>query len=90
MSDYPMLISNKLHSFRNFSLQIYNNSLPKTMFFYKFNFKYTVPRDLSARYIQDKIHHMHLLVFQQSRVLRTQPSNLSFSPFDGMSNQFQY
>ena len=26
MSDYPMLISNKLHSFRNFSLQIYHNS----------------------------------------------------------------
>ena len=25
MSDYPMLISNKLHSFRNFNLQIYNN-----------------------------------------------------------------
>jgi hypothetical protein len=25
MSDYPMLISNKLHSFRNFSIQIYNN-----------------------------------------------------------------
>ena len=25
MSDYPMLISNKLHSFRNFCLQIYNN-----------------------------------------------------------------
>ena len=24
MSDYPMLISNKLHSFRNFKLQIYN------------------------------------------------------------------
>ena len=24
MSDYPMLISNKLHSFRNFSLQRYN------------------------------------------------------------------
>jgi hypothetical protein len=23
MSDYPMLISNKLHSFRNFDLQIY-------------------------------------------------------------------
>ena len=23
MSDYPMLISNKLHSFRNFMLQIY-------------------------------------------------------------------
>ena len=23
MSDYPMLISNKLHSFRNFFLQIY-------------------------------------------------------------------
>ena len=25
MSDYPMLISNKLHSFRNFLAQIYNN-----------------------------------------------------------------
>ena len=24
MSDYPMLISNKLHSFRNFALQKYN------------------------------------------------------------------
>ena len=24
MSDYPMLISNKLHSFRNFRLQRYN------------------------------------------------------------------
>ena len=24
MSDYPMLISNKLHSFRNFILQSYN------------------------------------------------------------------
>ena len=23
MSDYPMLISNKLHSFRNFLLQVY-------------------------------------------------------------------
>jgi len=23
MSDYPMLISNKLHSFRNFNMQIY-------------------------------------------------------------------
>ena len=28
MSDYPMLISNKLHSFRNFLLQIYEKSLP--------------------------------------------------------------
>lgn len=25
MSDYPMLISNKLHSFRNFYLQSYKN-----------------------------------------------------------------
>ena len=25
MSDYPMLISNKLHSFRNFRAQIYEN-----------------------------------------------------------------
>ena len=24
MSDYPMLISNKLHSFRNFEVQIYD------------------------------------------------------------------
>ena len=27
MSDYPMLISNKLHSFRNFALQRYDLSL---------------------------------------------------------------
>ena len=27
MSDYPMLISNKLHSFRNFMLQNYEKSL---------------------------------------------------------------
>ena len=27
MSDYPMLISNKLHSFRNFELQRYENIL---------------------------------------------------------------
>ena len=27
MSDYPMLISNKLHSFRNFLAQKYNNHL---------------------------------------------------------------
>lgn len=26
MSDYPMLISNKLHSFRNFVIQKYNKS----------------------------------------------------------------
>ena len=30
MSDYPMLISNKLHSFRNFKPQIYEKSLEKT------------------------------------------------------------
>ena len=29
MSDYPMLISNKLHSFRNFTLQIYEKSPEK-------------------------------------------------------------
>ena len=28
MSDYPMLISNKLHSFRNFYLQRYENHRP--------------------------------------------------------------
>ena len=27
MSDYPMLISNKLHSFRNFGVQMYNKKL---------------------------------------------------------------
>ena len=27
MSDYPMLISNKLHSFRNFPKQIYEKKL---------------------------------------------------------------
>ena len=27
MSDYPMLISNKLHSFRNFAMQTYNKYL---------------------------------------------------------------
>ena len=27
MSDYPMLISNKLHSFRNFTLQSYEKPL---------------------------------------------------------------
>ena len=29
MSDYPMLISNKLHSFRNFSLQSYDEKAKK-------------------------------------------------------------
>ena len=29
MSDYPMLISNKLHSFRNFYMQIYINCTTK-------------------------------------------------------------
>ena len=37
MSDYPMLISNKLHSFRNFFLQIYglfvNYFLSKGLFY---------------------------------------------------------
>ena len=32
MSDYPMLISNKLHSFRNFPLQTYAKSLRKGAF----------------------------------------------------------
>ena len=32
MSDYPMLISNKLHSFRNFKMQSYKIS-PYTSFF---------------------------------------------------------
>ena len=36
MSDYPMLISNKLHSFRNFLLQNYTFSFRKLL--YKFLF----------------------------------------------------
>ena len=55
MSDYPMLISNKLHSFRNFRIQIYYKIryviLPKkektpitivikSLFPYKINFNY--------------------------------------------------
>ena len=32
MSDYPMLISNKLHSFRNFMLQIYKLCKHKSTF----------------------------------------------------------
>ena len=31
MSDYPMLISNKLHSFRNFNLQIFNFKVEKEL-----------------------------------------------------------
>ena len=33
MSDYPMLISNKLHSFRNFEGQIYNYLIIKQVNF---------------------------------------------------------
>ena len=35
MSDYPMLISNKLHSFRNFELQIYKIIRDKQVNFIK-------------------------------------------------------
>ena len=31
MSDYPMLISNKLHSFRNFMLQNYEKTIIMTL-----------------------------------------------------------
>ena len=36
MSDYPMLISNKLHSFRNFNVQRYDkyNSIITVFFIY--------------------------------------------------------
>ena len=33
MSDYPMLISNKLHSFRNFGLQKYINKAGRDLWF---------------------------------------------------------
>ena len=39
MSDYPMLISNKLHSFRNFELQMYEKSNKKS---YEVNFYNTI------------------------------------------------
>ena len=35
MSDYPMLISNKLHSFRNFYLQINKKKNPYKLRSYK-------------------------------------------------------
>jgi hypothetical protein len=35
MSDYPMLISNKLHSFRNFKIQIYKIIRDKQVNFIK-------------------------------------------------------
>ena len=38
MSDYPMLISNKLHSFRNFHLQIYNLLLKDFDFIKYYNY----------------------------------------------------
>ena len=45
MSDYPMLISNKLHSFRNFCMQIYEffiKCIEKLCFFclYEFIFEF--------------------------------------------------
>ena len=33
MSDYPMLISNKLHSFRNFDAQTYETIFEKQIIF---------------------------------------------------------
>ena len=40
MSDYPMLISNKLHSFRNFALQSYNNMFKNIYIFSIFQRKF--------------------------------------------------
>ena len=40
MSDYPMLISNKLHSFRNFVLQYYFKCLLVYISFILFFFSY--------------------------------------------------
>ena len=40
MSDYPMLISNKLHSFRNFRVQIYEINKENKMYFCLFRDKY--------------------------------------------------
>ena len=42
MSDYPMLISNKLHSFRNFKTQIYHFlfAFEKYVFISKYPFQF--------------------------------------------------
>jgi len=47
MSDYPMLISNKLHSFRNFYLQIYKlyielKSLWRIYYLFELNLSYNL------------------------------------------------
>ena len=51
MSDYPMLISNKLHSFRNFLLQRYNKKVEIFCImgagnknYYKFIFSWNIER----------------------------------------------
>ena len=51
MSDYPMLISNKLHSFRNFSLQNYDNSARN---------KHQISQFYKSQSISE--HHWHELI----------------------------
>ncbi len=42
MSDYPMLISNKLHSFRNFEIQRYKNWIRKKGYYRKYFLQFIV------------------------------------------------
>ena len=49
MSDYPMLISNKLHSFRNFLMQNYGKSLE-----YPPNCSRLTQQDLIIRELEEK------------------------------------
>ena len=53
MSDYPMLISNKLHSFRNFASQSYVFSPERTkkIYYRKHHGQTEIPTSLPARYI---------------------------------------
>ena len=58
MSDYPMLISNKLHSFRNFSIQNYQKKtiskrkFPKIFFAYAYGMFRSSSYALSAFFIR--------------------------------------
>ena len=54
MSDYPMLISNKLHSFRNFFLQIYK-------YFFVFQYLFQLYNQLKLCYIDKLKKNISLL-----------------------------
>ena len=51
MSDYPMLISNKLHSFRNFWVQIYKINLKRTLSYVTKTFPVLLSVRLTIRFL---------------------------------------